>query len=219
MVKYLTKNINFMDTHYQDDLRNSIALTAARLIVEEGFDYERAKNKALKLLKLDTRQSFNLLPSNEEIELEVTTYLDTFYGDTHPALIENLRIIALNWLDKLNQFNPYLVGPVLTGTATEHNDISIICDSHQSKELGFYLIDLKIDYKVTENLNYTTRMPTERYSFMWPLENTHNTQTGEHTKTLIGIHISIVSPEDSRNLWKRNQRANAKQLAALIKTT
>ncbi|MFX8660817.1 hypothetical protein ABTM16_19225, partial [Acinetobacter baumannii] len=85
MVKYLTKNINFMDTHYQDDLRNSIALTAARLIVEEGFDYERAKNKALKLLKLDTRQSFNLLPSNEEIELEVTTYLDTFYGDTHPA--------------------------------------------------------------------------------------------------------------------------------------
>lgn len=208
-----------MDINYQDDLRNSLALTAARLIVEEGLDYERAKLKALKQLKLDGKQRLNILPTNEEIESEVAIYIDIFRSDTHPKLIEKLRITALNWLKRLDQFNPYLVGPVLTGTATEHNDISIVCDSHQGKELAFYLIDLKIDYEVTENQNYATRVPTERYSFMWHLEESQNTNIAEQAETDVGIHITILSPEDFRHHWKKNQRANSEELSKLIQST
>ena len=51
-----------------NDIKQEIAATAARLVVEEGLEYGPAKRRALRELGLPARQA---LPDNETLENEV----------------------------------------------------------------------------------------------------------------------------------------------------
>ena len=97
-----------------------LAQAAARLVVEEGLEFGPAKQRALKQLKLPARTA---LPANDLVEAAVREYLAVFCTDTQPAELLALRQLALQWMDRLQAFQPLLSGAVWHGTATRLSDI------------------------------------------------------------------------------------------------
>ena len=98
--------------------RATIASAAARLMAEDGItDYHQAKRKAARQLGLPEHSPF---PDNAEVEAELRAYRSLYQEEGHAELIEALRHTALELLDLLAEFHPYLTGSVLDGTAGEH---------------------------------------------------------------------------------------------------
>jgi len=132
------------------NLRTEIAATAARLIAEEGIGYGRAKRRAAQLLLGAHSNSRSVLPDNAQVESELRRHLQTFAGDTHPALLAALRRLAAQWLARLAQFNPHVVGSVLNGTATEHSDLHLHLFTDNVKDVEMYLLNERIAFDVGE---------------------------------------------------------------------
>jgi hypothetical protein len=127
-----------------DPSKQEIAAAAARLVVEEGLEYGPAKRRALRDLGLPARTS---LPNNDEVEAEVRGYIRLYCADTQPAELYALRMLALEWMERLAQFRPHVGGAVWHGTATRLSDIYIqlFCDDSKSAEIA--LIDHHVDYE------------------------------------------------------------------------
>ena len=123
--------------------RASIAAVAARLIAEDGItDFHLAKRKAARQLGLAEHVAF---PDNAEVEAELRAYRSLYQGDEHEALIAELRQEALDLLELLVGFNPYLTGSVLEGTAGENSRIDILLFSDSAKEVEIFLLNRGID--------------------------------------------------------------------------
>jgi hypothetical protein len=90
-------------------LRAEIAALAARMIAEDGTDYASAKQKAARGIQAN-RVRGDYLPDNAEIEQQVREYNEIFFGDTQPARLRHLRELALELMEQLQEFQPYLVG-------------------------------------------------------------------------------------------------------------
>jgi hypothetical protein len=103
--------------------RAAIAEEAARLMLEHGLaDYRAAKSRALERLGLGSNAP---LPGNDEIEAALAARQRIFRSDTQDGLIEQLRRDALEVMEGLEEFHPRLVGPVLSGNATDHSSIDL----------------------------------------------------------------------------------------------
>jgi hypothetical protein len=129
-----------------NDIKQEIAATAARLVVEEGLEYGPAKRRALRELGLPTRQA---LPDNETLENEVIDYVQLFCADSQPQELLALRRLALVWMQRLQEFRPHLSGAVWRGTATRLSDIYIqlFCDDSKQAELA--LLDKQVRFDVS----------------------------------------------------------------------
>lgn len=127
------------------DIKQEIAATAARLVVEEGLEYGPAKQRAVKQLGLNRRAE---LPDNDELEDQVREYLALFCADTQPAELAALRALAAQWMERLAEFRPHLSGAVWRGTATRLSNIhlQLFCDDSKSTEIA--LINQGLDYEV-----------------------------------------------------------------------
>lgn len=131
--------------------RANIASTAARLMAEDGItDYHQAKRKAARQLGLPEHTA---LPDNVEIETELRAYRSLFQEEGHAELIQALRHTALELLDLLAQFQPYLTGSVLDGTAGEHSKIDILLFADSAKEVEIFLLNHAIDVRHVESRN------------------------------------------------------------------
>ena len=121
-----------------------IASAAARLVVDEGMEYAQAKRKAAR--QFGATRGRPELPSNEQVEDEVRSYLALFHADTQPAELRTLREQALRWMRRLADFRPYLGGAVWRGTATRLSAIhlDLYCDDPKSAEIA--LINMGVDY-------------------------------------------------------------------------
>jgi hypothetical protein len=129
-----------------NDIKQEIAATAARLVVEEGLEYGPAKRRALRELGLPSRQA---LPDNETLENEVMDYVQLFCADSQPQELLALRRLALVWMQRLQEFRPHLSGAVWRGTATRLSDIYIqlFCDDSKQAELA--LLDKQVRFDVS----------------------------------------------------------------------
>ena len=129
-----------------NDIKQEIAATAARLVVEEGLEYGPAKRRALRELGLPARQA---LPDNETLENEVIDYVQLFCADSQPQELLALRRLALVWMQRLQEFRPHLSGAVWRGTATRLSDIYIqlFCDDSKQAELA--LLDKGVRFDVS----------------------------------------------------------------------
>ena len=129
-----------------NDIKQEIAATAARLVVEEGLEYGPAKRRALRELGLPARQA---LPDNETLENEVIYYVQLFCADSQPQELLALRRLALVWMQRLQEFRPHLSGAVWRGTATRLSDIYIqlFCDDSKQAELA--LLDKQVRFDVS----------------------------------------------------------------------
>lgn len=131
----------------ESDLTAELAVTAARLIVEEGLEYGPAKRRALQMLG-GNRVRRAELPDNQRVEDEVREYLALFCADTQPAELQALREVAVSWMERLAAFRPHLTGAVWRGTATRRNDVHLQLFCDDSKEAELALIDKRVDYQV-----------------------------------------------------------------------
>src|SRR3984885_2956918 len=106
-----------------EDLRLAIAHAPARIMAEHGIeDFREAKRKAADRLGVN---DVAVLPKNVEIEDALRAHQRLFGRDTHDHTLKEQRRIALDTMRILSQFQPRLVGSVLTGTATNYSDINL----------------------------------------------------------------------------------------------
>lgn len=127
-----------------DRMRTSICNAAARLIAETGVnDYSLAKRKALQQLGLaeDTP-----LPGDAEIEESLREWLAVFQDDEQTERIDHLRRKAVQLMDILQEFRPYLTGPVLAGTAGSQAEIDLQLFADSAKEVEIFLLNRGIPY-------------------------------------------------------------------------
>jgi hypothetical protein len=140
-------------THRQTDMRARIAAAAARLMAEDGIDdFALAKRKAARQLGAGDTQA---LPRNEEIEAELRAYRALYQADEHPEILQELRQVALDAMQALEQFNPYLTGPVLAGTAGPHSEIDLQLFPDSAKEVEIFLLDRGLAFSTHEGRRFS----------------------------------------------------------------
>ena len=91
-----------------------------------------------------------VLPRNSEIEEALAAYQRLFGGASHLQALHAQRSAALAAMRYLHEFEPRLVGPVLSGTATEHSDVQLHLFADRAESVTLKLIDQGIPHEVTE---------------------------------------------------------------------
>src|ERR1700741_931075 len=131
-----------------ENLRRALAQEAARIMSEHGIrDFLTAKRKAAERFGV---VDGSVLPRNTEIEDALAEYQRLFGGNKHTQTLAGQRSAALSAMQLLSDFEPRLVGSVLSGTATEHNDIQLHLFAERAESITFRLIDLGIEHEVVE---------------------------------------------------------------------
>jgi hypothetical protein len=175
-----------------------IAQSAARLIAEDGLDYASAKRKAARQLFGDTRVAGEWLPDNDLIEEELREYIALFQSDTQPDELRRLREAALDWMRRLAEFNPYVTGAVLNGTANAHSDIHLQIFTDNPKDVAIYLLNQNVQYDVSETRHFAGRADVETLSFLW---------RPRRDMDAIGVHVALYASDDLRGAVKADARA------------
>ena len=168
-----------------NDIKQEIAATAARLVVEEGLEYGPAKRRALRELGLPARQA---LPDNETLENEVMDYVQLFCADSQPQELLALRRLALVWMQRLQAFRPHLSGAVWRGTATRLSDIYIqlFCDDGKQAELALLDKGVRFDVSAVSGFRGETVDALSIHS--------HCPELNED----IGVHLMVYDYDDLR---------------------
>ncbi len=131
--------------------RASIATAAARLMAEDGIaDFHLAKRKAARQLGLPAHTAY---PDNAEVEAELRAYRSLYQDEEHAELLYDLRQTALELMELLADFRPYLTGSVLEGTAGPHSNIDILLFADSAKEVEIFLLNRGIDFSHAEPRN------------------------------------------------------------------
>ncbi len=184
--------------------KREIAAVAARLVVEEGLEYGPAKRRAVREMGLPTRTA---LPNNDEVEAEVRDYITLFCADTQPRELHALRVLALEWMSRMEVFRPHVGGAVWHGTATRLSDVyvQLFCDDSKSAEIA--LIDHHVDYE--------PRMVTGFHGEQVEALSVHamSRLLGEE----VGVHLLVYDFDDLRGALKPDAQGRAPRgdLAAL----
>lgn len=120
-----------------------IAAAAARLIVDEGMEYDQAKRRAARDFGARVE-----LPDNATVEAAVREHIAIFCADTQPAELRALREVALVWMERLAEFHPHLGGAAWRGTATRLSALRIDLYADDGKAPEIALINAGVDYDV-----------------------------------------------------------------------
>ena len=156
-------------------LRQEIAAAAARLVAQDGADYGSAKRKAARQVLGDAPSPPNVLPDNDMIEEQVRQYNALFLADSQPARLFQLRTIALQVMEALQQFHPLLSGPVLNGTAGPHDEIYLQLFAESAKEIHIFLLNKNVVLDMSESPHFKGARydAVETASFLWKNEGVH----------------------------------------------
>lgn len=189
-------------------LRAQIAAVAARMIAQDGADYATAKRKAARQVLGGEPPGANLLPDNTEVEEEVRQYHALFSGAAQAERLRALRLAALQVMEALAAFKPYLTGAVLNGTAGEHDDIVLQLFADSAKDVEIFLLNKNVNIEISETPHFkgSRHDPVETVSFLWHKE---------------GVHAELYELNDLRGALKprpdgRAQRADAATLRAML---
>jgi hypothetical protein len=185
-----------------------IAAAAARLIVEEGLDYGAAKRQAVKRLGMGARSA---VPDNAQVEMAVEEYIALFCADTQPQELRVLRELALQWMQRLERFQPHLGGAVWRGTATRNSDIYLQLFCEDSKVAEITLIDMGVRFEARS-------VPGFQGTLVDALSvHIRSDELGQN----IGVHLLIYDLNDIRGALQpdargRSPRGDAAALRRLI---
>lgn len=118
-------------------------------MAEHGIaDYGMAKRKAARSLGLGEGEA---LPTNEEIELELRAWQSLYQEDEQRERLHNLRTTALEVMQTLAAFRPYLTGAALDGTAGRYSAIELDLFADSSKDVEIELLSNGISYETMPN--------------------------------------------------------------------
>lgn len=189
-------------------LREQLAQEAARLIVDHGIhDYGQAKRKAAQRFRV--RQA-GALPSNAEVESSVIERQRIFAPDSHEYRLAAMRRLAADIMEFLADFQPRLVGPVLTGTVTDNAAL----------ELHVFTESPEAVLAALEAQGVSSRDCQRRYRFngqdMTIVPGFTFSREGERVYIIIfpekGVRQAPLSPVDRRPM----QRAGRRRVLALL---
>ena len=112
------------------------------MIAEDGIsDYGLAKRKAAR--QAGAPDSRNL-PTNLEIEEALRAYQQLYQADEQPERVQRLREVAVEIMRLLTQFNPYLTGAVLAGSAGRHSEeVDRACDTYRAARVVGWLTAIR----------------------------------------------------------------------------
>jgi len=191
-----------------DHLRSAIAQEAARLMAEHGIhDYLTAKRKAAERFGVSDAA---VLPKNTEVEEALHAHHRLFGGPQHERTLLQQREGAIDAMELLGDFQPRLVGPVLTGSATEHDDIQLHVFSDPAESVYILLMDRHVPHEVVERrvkvqADRTVAVPGLRFEV-----GTHRVEALVFPRD--GIRQAPVSPVDGRPM----RRADIGEVHRLI---
>lgn len=178
----------------RDLMREQLAQQAAKLMAEDGIvDHAFAKRKAAKQLGASDTQH---LPSNQEVDEALHSYRLLYQQDSHPEILYQLREEALDAMQLLAEFHPYLTGSVLSGTAGEHSDINLMLFSDDEKAVLLFLLKHNIEFEDSE---WITRIGGHEETVP---SYTMTSETGTP------IHI-VVLPENALHSGSRHPETHA----------
>ncbi|HEX4051099.1 MAG TPA: hypothetical protein VHY19_09495 [Steroidobacteraceae bacterium] len=191
-------------------LRRALAQEAARIMAQHGIhDFLTAKRKAAERLGVTDTSA---LPRNVEIEQALMEYQRLFEADGHEQSLQSQRRAALRAMHWLSDFEPRLVGPVLSGTATEHADIQLHVFADRPETIALQLIDRGIAHEITER---RVRLDAERIkAYPGVRFEVGNRRVDATVFPRDGIRQAPVSPVDGRPM----RRADAAELASLLES-
>ncbi len=191
-----------------DDLRRALAQEAARLMFEHGVDdYGFAKRKAAERLGASEHA---VLPKNAEIDAALAEYQRLFAADTHAETLAAQRRVALDAMEMLAAFEPRLVGPVLAGTATPHQEISLHVFSDSPEAVSLTLLEDRIQYRIAE---HRVRMNAERVLALPVVQfSVYDLAIEATVFPKDGIRQSPLSPSDGKPM----RRAALQEVRGLV---
>lgn len=145
--------------------RRAIASLAARMMAEDGIsDYGLAKRKAARTLGVSESDG---LPSNTEVDDALRDYLAIYEDEEQPARLLHLRRTALEVMNFLSDFRPYLRGAVLDGTATRFSRIELDLFADSAKEVEIFLLMHDIEHDSREPRQRLPESPETSLYFDW----------------------------------------------------
>jgi hypothetical protein len=191
-----------------EQLRRALAQEAARLMSEQGIDdYRLAKRKAAERLGAT---DIAVLPKNTEIEAALAERHRLFESDTHSSTLSSLRRTALQAMRLLRMFDPRLVGPVLSGTASAHSEVNLHLFAESPEPVALYLMEQGIPHKVAERrLRYE---PNRLVAYPVLQFVAGNREIDAVVFPIDGIRQSPASPVDGRPM----RRADVAELESLL---
>ncbi|MEZ5452201.1 MAG: hypothetical protein R3E93_05175 [Thiothrix sp.] len=195
----------------REELRYLLAEEAARLIYEEGMrDYRLAKQRAAEQLGVSSRGG-SVQPSNEEVEAAIHERIRLFDAETQPALLRHHREVALEAMEFLQHYQPYLTGAALEGTSSPHSAVTLSLFAEGVEEVMFFLEDQCIPFQVHER---RTRMGNKKQEY-FPLLRFYVDDV--EVELMVFPHDGrFASPPISPVTGKGMKRADRKKVAALL---
>jgi hypothetical protein len=137
----------------QTGMRARIAAAAARVMAEDGVDdFALAKRKAARRLGAPESEA---LPTNDEVEAELRAYRALYQAGDHDRILAELREVALDAMQALAEFSPYLTGPVLTGVAGAYSEIDLQLFPDSAKDVEMFLLNRGIAFATREGRRYS----------------------------------------------------------------
>jgi hypothetical protein len=200
----MTKRSNPRAEH----LRRALAQEAARIMAEQGIDdYRLAKRKAAERLGAT---DIAVLPKNTEIEEALADHQRLFESHTHSSTLRDIRRTALQAMRLLKRFEPRLVGPALSGTASAHSEVNLHLFADGAESVALHLLDSGIPHRIAERrLRYE---PDRLVSYPVVRFVAGNRDIDAVVFPINGIRQSPSSPVDGRPM----RRANTEELESLL---
>jgi hypothetical protein len=192
----------------QNGMRARIAAAAARLMAEDGIDdFALAKRKAARQLGAPDSEA---LPTNDEVEAELRAYRALYQADDHGRVLAELRAVALDAMRELEQFSPYLTGPVLKGIAGAYSEIDLQLFPDSAKDVEMFLLNRSIAFTTHETRRFSGHRahPVSVFTLEW---------------RGVPVRLSVLDPRDERIALKTSQagrvmdRAGIAEVGALLR--
>jgi hypothetical protein len=192
-------------TRYTTQARRSIASLAARMIAEDGIeDYGHAKRKAARSLGMGEAEA---LPTNDEVDVELRTYQTLYQEDEQRERLSELRRVALEVMELLAEFRPYLTGAVLDGTAGRYASVEIDLFADSAKDVEISLLSRNIPYEITD--------PRRRGPDTAEAELRIDCEGSPVLLSVYPLQLERQQPRSAQS-GSRHQRARASHVASLV---
>lgn len=152
------------------------------------------------------------LPKNVEIEAALRSHQRLFGGLDHERNLREQRRVALEAMEMMQEFEPRLVGSVLSGSATEYADIQLHVFSDSPEAIFMRLMDRRFEYEVFER---RLRMSPERQAAVPSVRFDMGAETVEaFIFPRDGIRQAPMSPVDGKPMRRADRREVLEAIAS-----
>ena len=146
-------------------LRREIASIAARMMAEDGIsDFGFAKRKAARQMGIAESES---LPTTAELEAELRAWQALFQDEEQDERIYAMRVAAVEVMEMLQQFHPYLTGGALDGTAGRYSEVEIDIYPESAKDVEIFFLNQSMAYEHREPRRSMAHPPETILCFDW----------------------------------------------------